>query len=169
MINATEPSKAIKELTKLRTKSEKLNDLFLDGNIQLEDYNDMKAKLRSNITELEGVLSTKTFKEDEFQLHLSKGLGVLKNLDNIYSNSDLNGKHKLLGSTFVEKLIFDGKKCRTGKINGAVSLILNVDKAFQGNKKRQADKKIDLSSIVENIGFEPITSSLPAKRSSQMS
>ena len=94
--NKLDEGKAKTELTTLRTKSEKLNDLFLDGNIQLEDYNAMKAKLRSNITELEGVLSTKTFKEDDFQKHLNKGLGVLKNLDNIYTNSDLNGKHKVL-------------------------------------------------------------------------
>ena len=33
--NKLDESKAIKELTKLRTKSEKLNDLFFDGNIQL--------------------------------------------------------------------------------------------------------------------------------------
>ena len=113
--NKLDEGKAKTELTTLRTKSEKLNDLFLDRNIQLEDYNAMKAKLRSNITELEGVLSTKTFKEDDFQKHLNKGLGVLKNLDNIYTNNDLNGKHNLLGSTFVEKLIFDGKNCRTEK------------------------------------------------------
>ena len=103
------------------------------------------------------VLSFKTFTEDDFQKYLNKGLGVLKNLDNIYTNSDLKGKHNLLGSTFVEKLIFDGKNCRTGKINGAVSLILNIDKALEGNKKRQDDKKIDLSRIVGNEGFEPPT------------
>ena len=84
----------------------------------------------------------------------------MKNLDNIYTNSNLKGKHNLLGSTFVEKLIFDGKNCRTGKINGAVSLILNIDKALEGNKKRQDDKKIDLSRIVGYTGFEPVTPAL---------
>ena len=106
------------------------------------------------------VLSFKTFTEDDFQKYLNKGLGVLKKLDNIYTNSDLKGKHNLLGSTFVEKLIFDGKNCRTGKINGAVSLILNIDKALEGNKKRQDDKKIDLSRIVGYTGFEPVTPAL---------
>jgi len=75
----------------------------------------------------------------------------------------LNGKQKLLGSTFGEKLIFDGKNCRTGKINEAVSLILNIDRGLQRNKKGQADNKIDLSNQVGYTGFEPVTPALSIK------
>ena len=68
-------------------------------------------------------------------------------------NYDLDGKHQLLGSTFPEKIIFDGKKCRTTKMNEAVSLIVRVDKGLKKGKKKQVNQKTDLFTIVGPTGL----------------
>ena len=50
-----------------------------------------------------------------------------------------------------------------------LQFIFLIKKELDQNKKGQINTKVDLSGKVENAGFEPAASSLPAKRSSQMS
>ena len=100
---------------------------------------------------------------------LKKALGVITEMGTLYSKADSKAKIKLLGSIFPEMIEFDGKKCRTTKINEAVALCLSIDKGFSKNKNRILPQKLEVSGWVENTGVEPVTSCLPGKRSSQLS
>jgi hypothetical protein len=63
---------------------------------------------------------------------------------------DIGDKHQLLSSIFPEKLKFDGKNCRTPKANRVLDLILTVDGASRGLKKRDKLNKIGLSLRVDS-------------------
>jgi hypothetical protein len=89
--------------------------------------------------------------------NLEKSINCMANIGNIYKMSDLDTKSKLLGSTFPENFSFDGIKCRTPRINEVLRQTLNIDKGFKGAKKRQLSKNLELSCVVETIGFEPMT------------
>ena len=89
---------------------------------------------------------------------LEKGVGVLANLDKMYESADLQGKKQILGSIFPEDLIFDGKKCRTPRINAVLRLILLIDNNKQKTKSGQISEFLDLSAQVNLKGLEPPTS-----------
>ena len=60
-----------------------------------------------------------------------------------------------INSIFPEKIEFDGKKCRTIRINDFLRYILQIDKELPENKKGQISKNMSLSRLVESEGIEP--------------
>ena len=79
----------------------------------------------------------------------------LENFKQTYLNSPLAHKQKLISSIFPEKIEFDGKKCRTIRINDFLRYILQIDKELPENKKGQISKNMSLSRLVESEGIEP--------------
>ena len=64
-------------------------------------------------------------------------------------------KQEIISSIFTEKLQFDGKKCRTPRINDALRYILQKDKNLEEKNKGQFSKKLKLSHRVEPEGLKP--------------
>jgi site-specific DNA recombinase len=64
-------------------------------------------------------------------------------------------KREIIGSIYPEKLIFDGFKYRTARLNEAIELIYSLDKGFSQNKNGQTESIFDLSTLVPRTGFEP--------------
>ena len=62
--------------------------------------------------------------------------------------------NRLISSIFPEKIEFDGKKCRTTRINDVLRYILLIDKELDENKKGQISKKLSLSRLVESPRIE---------------
>jgi site-specific DNA recombinase len=151
--DAKEKELATKKLDQLNEQIERLDDLLLGGKLKIEDCNSMKEKLSNRLNQLKSKQQIKETEKSEFEEYLFKGVGLLKNFGSAYENYDLDGKHQLLGSTFPEKIIFDGKKCRTTKMNEAVSLIVSVDKGLKKGKKKQVNQKTDLFTIVGPTGL----------------
>ena len=66
----------------------------------------------------------------------------------------------LLGLTFFilqwkrKKIEFDGKKCRTTRINDVLRYILQIDNELDENKKGQISKNMSLSRVVESERIE---------------
>ena len=83
---------------------------------------------------------------------------MLSNLEKTFNQADPNLKREILSSTFPEKIIFDGKNCRTPRLNEVLYQILLIDKNIGENKNGQLHQKLKLSDKVEHIGIEPMTS-----------
>ena len=81
-----------------------------------------------------------------------------KSLFTLTNQSDIYGKQRLIGSIFPENIEFDGKKCRTTRINDVLRYILQINKKLPENKKGQISRKLSLYRLVEKKGFEPSTS-----------
>ena len=78
----------------------------------------------------------------------------LENFKQTYSNSAIAHKKKLIISIFLENIEFDGKKCRTARINDVLRYILQIDKELDETKKGQISKNMSLSSVVEQRGVK---------------
>ena len=78
----------------------------------------------------------------------------LENFKQTYTNSAIAHKKKLISSIFPEKIEFDGKKCRTTRINDVLRYILQIDKELGENKKGQISKNMSLSRVVESPRIE---------------
>ena len=68
------------------------------------------------------------------------------------NKADLTDKKQILSSIFPEDLIFDGKKCRTPRINEVLRLILLIDSNKQKTDSGQISEYLDLSAQVELAG-----------------
>jgi site-specific DNA recombinase len=88
---------------------------------------------------------------------VEKAINFISNLGKTYAESDLTVKSKLLSSIFPEKLVFDGKKCRTTRINELLWQTLLIDKGFKKIKSGQTFPKLDLSAWVVSTGIEPVS------------
>ncbi len=143
------------KIVELNQNIQKARNKFLTDQIDQKDYYDFKKECEQQIERIEAELvriSSSTVKIDGL---LKQVIGNLSNLNQLFDNADVMKKRKIIGSIFPEKLVFDGECFRTARVNEAVQLIFNVDKAFAKNKNGQIEEKFDLSSKVPRNGFEP--------------
>ncbi len=135
----------------------RLQDNLADGIITSEDFtdmktrfSDMKVKAVNELNSLEGDTKEKT-------VMLKMALTVISGMGDFYSKADSKAKIRLLGSIFPEMIEFDGKKCRTTKINQAVALCLSIDKRLSQKENRILPEKLEVSGWVVPAGVEPAT------------
>ncbi len=150
------------ELKTLKAKLEQIEgrliksqDLMLDDMLEPAEYVNIKArhlKEKKDIKEKIADLKTST---SEFVALLESGIHLLENVQEAYTTSSINLKHKIVGSIFMEQLSFDGKKCRTPKLNRLFDLLPNMDKGLGKLKRGQVKEIFNLSPSAERGGFEP--------------
>ena len=91
--------------------------------------------------------------DSEYKGLIENAFQHLENFKQTYTNSAIAHKKKLISSIFPEKIEFDGKKCRTTRINDVLRYILQIDKELDENKKGQISKNMSLSLVVESEGI----------------
>ena len=89
--------------------------------------------------------------------HFRFGLHLLTHIKYYFEIAPINLKHKIIGSIFPEKLIFDGKKYRTTKENLFLSLLSSKQRDFKLLEKRKATPEDGLSNLALPLGLEPRT------------
>ena len=154
----TETLKRIQKLKnnkqQLDTRIEKLQDLLVDGTIDSEAYSKTYSRYTTQkediVSELEGLkMSNTTFKK-QFDV----AFDALDNFKQTYTESRIEDKSILISSIFPESLQFDGKKCRTPRINDVLRYILQIDKDLPKNKTGQISSNLSLSRLVESPRIE---------------
>ena len=112
---------------------------------------DRSTSIRDEITANINALNTS---DSEYMGLVENAFHHLENFKQTYINSPLAHKQKLISSIFPEKIEFDGKKCRTIRINDFLRYILQIDKELPENKKGQISKNMSLSRLVEAKGVK---------------
>ena len=80
---------------------------------------------------------------------------MLQNLREVYAKLDVNGKGKLIGSIFDEKLVYLKNKYRTPRLKDGAAFIFNNNRALQSLKTKKGDSFEKVSSLVPEAGIEP--------------
>jgi hypothetical protein len=111
----------------------------------------LKAKLIAQRSKFKLTNAASDGEIKEFKSKFINSLSLMKNLPETLKTMDLDSKFDVLSSIFPEKIQFDGKNCRTPKINKALLLILAIDEGSGGKAKRDKLKKMGLSLKVEDI------------------
>ena len=150
-----------KQITILDERLDKLQDLLVDGKISSDEYNKIKGKYEKERVKLNIEVADLSYTDKESDSLLEKAVRHVSRLSQLYGSYDLDGKVRLLGSIFPEKLIYVNGKCRTPRINEVVRLALLIDKGFGKRKTGQLSEKLELSRVVEYRGVEPLTFRLP--------
>ena len=151
-----------KILNDTNSRIEKLQDLFVDGKIEPQEYSDAMSRYKIQINNLKYEIDNLKKVDGDYLKWLKNGVDALSNLKTHYSNSAIRDKQQLLSSIFPEKFIFDGKKCRTTRINDVLRFILQIDSDLENKKSGQLSNKIELSTLVESGRIE-----LPSKQATE--
>ena len=64
------------------------------------------------------------------------GLKNLFRLDSVYEKGDTEKKREVISSMYPDKLIFDGDRLQTPRVNESARLIYSLDAGLDKNKKR---------------------------------
>ena len=147
-----------KEIIKLDTKLSNAQDMLLDSKIDHEDYANIKGKISSEKIKIEGKLNDLKKDGDSNTELQNQNINILTNILAVYDKVDIRDKLRLIGSIFPGKIIFDGFKYRTARINEVVRLMLLINNKLGATKNGQLSEFLELSGQVELKGIEPLTS-----------
>ena len=140
-----EVAKMEAELMTLTKRLSHIQTLMMDGEIDAADYRSMKAKLEP---EIERLTREKSRAGEEGLANrrepIAHGFNFLRNLPELFTGADLEGKHRLLGSTFPQKMVFENGEVRTKEAHPLLMLISKPSKAFS----RQKSKAPELSGAL---------------------
>ena len=148
--------KHFENIKKIEQKLERLQDMFVDGEIDKTDYQTTKIRYENLIAELKEKENKVIDEKSIIELY-KKAINKMETIGKQYNNTDIEGKRLLLGSIFPNKIHFENKKVRTADVNPILNEIASINRAYRGIKKWDESKKIDLSQRVTAKGFEPPT------------
>nr|WP_315220276.1 recombinase family protein [uncultured Flavobacterium sp.] len=138
-------------------KLNSLQDKFLLGSLDSEEYNSIKPRIKEELKNLKFEKEDLSMDKTAFEKYLNYGLLFMYNMKKYYQNAELEVKQKIVGSIFPEKIIFFENRYRTTQTNQLLMLFtLNInDSGDIINKK--AIPKNGLSNYAPSLGLEPRT------------
>lgn len=153
--NKSQADKLEIELQNIRSRAERVKDLFYDGEIDkaekeqtLERYNKQMESLKEQIGAL------RMSREMKVQDKLDYSINIIGNLGEFFRSAKPEVKVLLLGSIFPQKIEFDGKNYRTRSYNRMLDLIYQEINKLQGKKNEKSSEKSEDFSWVPGAGVE---------------
>ncbi len=138
----------------LEDKIIKLQDLYIDGDIDRDGYFKAKDRYESILAELKEKETQQNKTKDIINTY-KEGLKKLNGIDSLFITSEIDYKRKLLGSMFPKKFQFEENEVRTADVNPILLKIASINKSLQGNKKRDKSNNSDLSHDVLRRDLNP--------------
>ncbi len=115
----------------------------------------MKLRYENEIRNAEKELYQLKHGDKDFDEQVVFTIQLLQNLPLYYDAADLITKQQIIGSIFLEKMIFENNSLRTKKINEAVALMCRTGGGLKGIIKKESSENSELSTLVPGTGFEP--------------
>jgi site-specific DNA recombinase len=144
-----------KSVQELEAKLLKIDEMFVNGDLEKDSYQRMKTSTKDEIQRLQIQLSRLKNTDSNFVKYCRYGLSLLGNLQFHYQQASPHIRKKLLGSIFTGKLIFENGNYRTTGLNKAVALIGQFQQEF-GHKK--AEHLAISDKTFGNVPFTDLTS-----------
>ena len=146
-----------------------LQNLFLDGDITSSDYNEMKSRIESELSDKQVKLERLKSTKSPFKVYLNKTLPMIENLSHYWDKADGKTKKKILGCIFTEKFEnFDFESCNN-IFTPEIKSIMLASKVLRRNKNKKEVKNDLLSNMAPPLGLEPRTLWLTVRCSNQLS
>ena len=154
-----------KTLAELESKLFKVDKMYVDGELEKDSYQRMKASYKDKIQRLQAQITRLTTTDTNFMKYCHYGMSLLGNLDFHYSQASPYIRKKLLGSIFTGKLIFENGNYRTTGLNEAVALIGKFQQEFGHKKAERLNISDKTFGNVPKIGLEPTHLAAPEPKS----
>lgn len=149
-----------KTLAELESKLLKIDEMYVDRELEKDSYQRMKVSTKDEIQRLQSQISRLKSTDTNFMKYSRYGMSLLGNLDFHYQQSSPYVRKKLLGSIFTGKLVFENGKYRTTGLNEAVALIGLFQKDLENKKAERLAISDKTFGNVPMTGLEPALSCL---------
>ena len=136
---------------------ESLNRKFIADEIDKTTYSEMKKKFQEELLSMQSSRHENVHSNKSYHHSFNFLFRLCNNIYEFYKESELEVKQKLLGSIFVQNLIFDLEKVRTAKMSTSFQFITQVYKQLQNGEKLKGRQIADLLEIALPPGLEPGT------------
>ncbi|MFC1732086.1 recombinase family protein [candidate division KSB1 bacterium] len=135
---------------------ENAEDKFIKNEIDMQTYENVKKRYSKRINDMTMKIQEIDLQKSNFMRYVEYDFPLLGNLEAYYNQADVSVKQKIIGSIFPDKLLFEGEKCRTTKINSVLAILTNNINNLGEIKKGQAMKNKNLSHRASPRGVEPL-------------
>ncbi len=148
-----------KQLTEPNTKIEKLEERFIEEEINKELFDKYQKKYQIEKHELEEKLSNHSIDSSNLEKIIDKGLEIAENLSELWGSSDFDEKRKLQSLVFPDGIIYSKKtdSVRTPRVNSLFAPIPYLISDLYENKNGHSEKSDRNSYLVARTGFEPVS------------
>lgn len=152
-------AKSEKKAAELKKKLTNAQDLFIEGSLSKEDYNQITERYKLDLAELNSSLEENpSVNHKELKEYITWGFGFIENLAKYYEKGTIEAKRLIIGLMFPEKFTFKNNQLQTNLLGDVFLLLCNGSKGLKRIKKRDNSKNLNLSRVVTQQGFEPRTS-----------
>lgn len=142
------------KIEKLKSEHEKLiqrklnlQDSFLDGYIDSEDFKEMKKRVEEQIFKVEETINSYQSEMSPFKEYLNKTLSMIQKLPSFWRRkSDGKTKKKILGCIFRDKIENLDFKVATTPFTSEMSVLLGLERVLTGVKTK---KRSSLTSFLK--------------------
>ena len=153
---AAEIAKIELEKEKLDRRCRVLENKYLDGELDVNDYKGLSERIKKEISNLDNRIQIlKTPNKTNLEPKLEYTMSLINNIDKYIRDAPVALKIKLLGSMFYEKIEYDGKNYRTKNYNQVLDLIYQQTNELRGGQNEKGESFSTLSHSVPRIGLEP--------------
>ncbi|MCO6498076.1 MAG: recombinase family protein [Chitinophagaceae bacterium] len=153
-----------KEIKKLEAKKAENASLLKRSALKLANdeidkfvYHTVREKVNEENRKYDMQISDYKKLESGFSDYVKYGISLLTNLDTYYSASSLEGKQKMVGLIFPEKLRFSNSTFQTTNPNEVLTLLCSTGKGFSKKETGLSRRKSEKSCLVTPSGFKPET------------
>lgn len=124
-----------------------LDNKLLDDSIGADDYKRMNSNIKDEISRMEKEKENLSNVDTNLEKHFKYGISLLSHLSYYYTNAPIEVKHKIIGSIYPNKLIFNENNYRTEKENCIISLICSDSIKYNRVGKKKATQMNGLSCL----------------------
>ncbi|GHE65201.1 resolvase-like protein [Roseivirga thermotolerans] len=146
---------AERKLTKLEEQISQAQRRVFLNELPVSIFEAEKARIDVEIANLKESITANKRQSTLNQEWIAGSVEALANLPKWFRDGDLDLQREILGSTFPEKLIYDGKECRTTKLNGLISFLRNENEDFGWSETKKEPSQKEGSVAVPRAGVEP--------------
>ena len=150
-------AKHYENLNSIEDKLIKLQDLYIDGDMDKAGYESAKERYENIRAELKSKEASSEDNKKLIELY-NRATKKFVDIDIQYNRSDIEHKRKIIGSIFEKNIQFENKKVRTATLNPILNEITNINKGLRGKNRKGLTKKSVKPYLVEKMGLEPTTS-----------
>ena len=144
------------DLSKVKDRLQKLEDMYIDGEISKEAFNNMQERYSKEITNLQSKIELcLNPNRSNIEPKLKYSILLINSMDSYMRDAKTEVKCKLLSSMFPEKITYDGKSYRTNSYNSVLDLIYKQTNDLRGGKNKNGESFNTFSASVPPPGIEP--------------
>ena len=136
-------NKLKEEIEKIKNKLNSVDDKFIEGDIDKEQYQRISDRYKREIGATEERIKTLELSNKEnIEPKFDYSISLIANIDKYLKEAPPEVKLKIISSIFHEKIIFDGKNYRTKNYNKIIDLIYQNTNILQEGKNEKTGEKI---------------------------